>query len=103
MVWNIIGAAFQQRVLVVKCEVWLASGDSPGLAGQARAVACGISGVPFRDLRCLLGDTGKGDRDDTRIPPYTHTFIMIPRRIARPLGAFAKEWTSPSCVRLLSL
>lgn len=27
-----------------------------------------------------------------------HTSIMITRRIARPLGAFAKEWTCPSCV-----
>lgn len=24
---------------------------------------------------------------------------MIPRRAARPLGAFAKQWTCPSCVR----
>jgi hypothetical protein len=29
----------------------------------------------------------------------THRVIMLPRRIARPLGAFAKEWTCPSCVR----
>ena len=55
------------------------------------------SGFP---LRCLLRDRGQGDWDDTRLPPHqTHTVIMIPRRIARPLGAFAKEWTCPSCVR----
>lgn len=57
---------------------------------------CGGSGVLVCD--CLLGDKGKDDWDNIRLPP--HTSIMTSRRIARPLGAFAKEWTCPSVVRL---
>jgi hypothetical protein len=69
---------------------------------QSRAhrniTAAWLGGFVSGDLRCLLGDIGKGNWIDTQLPPLTS--IMIPRRIARPLGAFAKEWTCPSCVRL---
>lgn len=111
-----VDAAFQQCVLVVKDEVCLIGGGHFELARipSRAAGACFIvhvyahrycyaehSGVPFGfPLRCLLRDRGKGDWDDTRLPPKnTHTVIMLPRRIARPLGAFVKEWTCPSCVR----